>query len=166
LIKRDITRLEFINYISLKDGQVWRTIFDEADKWLYSRLARLFDMAVTHGGAEIIKDFRLSVALGANAYVASMWYNSPDMPGMPAPILTTAGSLLIDPKLILLMHESATLPSRLPDGALSAAPFIIERLDFGLNAIPEEKRREALMRSGDLCRCLGWYIMAPREFDA
>ena len=163
---RGISRIERINYITLSDGQVRQTIFADLDQEMFARLARLFDGALTPKGVELIKNVRLSVAVGADAYVASLWYVPPNLPDLPTPLLTTAGSLPDNPKLIRVMYESATLPAKLPQELNNIAPYIIERLDFGIRDLPAERRREVLLMYSALCQCLGWYILAPQSHDA
>ena len=166
MLKKGIVRIERLNYITLSDGRVRRTVFADLDQELLARLSRLFDGTLTQNGAEIIKDVRLSVAVGADAYVASLWYVPSNPPDLPTPLLTTAGTLPDNLKLIRMMYESATLPAKLPQKLDNIAPYIIERLDFGIRDLPADKRREVLPLCGSLCQCLGWFILAPQVFDA
>ena len=84
------------------------------------------------------------------------------MNGELAPIVTTAGSTKNHTELVDSMYATASLPLAFLNTNVKA-PFIIDRIEASIVAVPFAEALDITFMTGDLCRCIGWYMLSPES---
>ena len=148
--------VDYFRHVTLNTGHIRDSYVDDIDVSIYFRVRNIIGAAKKPEGVEVYPGVTLTVLQENNySYVATM-----SARGDEVPVLLSAATLYDDGELWRLMHKVMPYQSATDPDVPPVAPYIA---DVVICSPPEVGDFFTSGISGDLCKCLAWFILAPKQ---
>lgn len=145
-----------IIHITLTTGHRRDSYVDDIDAQLYFKMRAMFQDAARSDGVDFIDNTYLKLTkIDEDSYICTLHLKTKK--GL-CPILTTAGSKVMDVELWAALHENCFTPVVTDRNKPPSPPFIADKIE-----VPHPDAVRVFSWTGDFSKCLGWMMLFPND---